>query len=147
MEILLLCRKLFVQHTSLQAVAFAQICTAGCQAGRMVKYGLGSGLLRVLALGFRPEPCWKCIFIHQDPAWHTGSEIPGSSKNRLELYWPKKGRLEKDSCRPGALCWRSGSAGSKDPVPEHVDEDDTLPDADEELTERDVERLLVSTFC
>ena len=33
------------------------------------------------------------------------------------------------------------AAGSKEEVAEKVDDDDTIPAADEELTERDVERL------
>ncbi|CAE7240783.1 unnamed protein product [Symbiodinium natans] len=53
--------------------------------------------------------------------WALGSEVPGTHKTRLELYWPQKG--------PKAAA-------------EHVDDDDTVPDADVQLTEQDIERII-----
>ena len=54
----------------------------------------------------------------------TGFEVPGARKNRLDLYWPQKGPMTHTwILQPGAA-----SAGSREAPPEHVDDDDTLPD-------------------
>eukprot|EP00434_Breviolum_minutum_P003126 symbB.v1.2.002752.t1/scaffold141.1/size300911/3 len=48
----------------------------------------------------------------------TGTNVPGH-RSRLDLYWPKKRE-----------------------VPQIVDDDDTIPDHDEELTERDIVKMM-----
>ncbi|CAK9083101.1 unnamed protein product [Durusdinium trenchii] len=52
-------------------------------------------------------------------SWALGTNVPGK-RTRLDLYWPKK----------------------RDVKIEKVDDDDTVPDHDEELTEEDVIRIM-----
>jgi len=88
--------------------------------------GIGLGKEYVIAFQLAMDKDGDFVVDYSEfSRWALGCEVPGTHKTRLELYWPKK-----------------VDTGSKEEVAEKVDDDDTIPAADEELTERDVERIM-----
>ncbi|CAJ1381977.1 unnamed protein product [Effrenium voratum] len=87
---------------------------ARCLAG----IGLGKEYVMAFQLAMDKDHDFEIDYA-EFTQWALGADMPGR-RTRLDLYWPKKREL---------------------PI-EPVDEDDTVPDYDEELTERDIVKLM-----